>query len=62
MNVYNGIKKFMLYKKNIYYNVLFYYTRLNICKMQYIFRKVAKKFLIAYRYKRVKFHNMNLRL
>jgi CheY-like chemotaxis protein len=51
-----GIKKFILYNKNICDNVLFDNTGLNIYNMQYIFTKVAKKFLIAYRYKRVKFH------
>ena len=45
-----------MYNKNIYYNVLFDNTGINICNMQYIFTKVVKKFLIAYRYKRVKFH------
>ena len=51
-----GIKKFILYNKNICDNVLFDNTGLNIYNMQYIFTKVVKKFLIVYRYKRVKFH------
>ena len=54
-----GIKKFILYNKNICDNVLFDTTGLNIYNMQYIFTKVAKKFLIAYRYKRVKFNIEN---
>ena len=47
------IKKFILYNKNIFDDVLFDLSTVNLFNMEYIFQRMAKKFIIAYRYKKV---------
>ena len=47
------IKKFILYNKNIFDDVLLDLSTVNLFNMEYIFQRMAKKFIIAYRYKKV---------
>ena len=48
------IKKFILYSKNMFDEILIDNTCISLFNLEFIFEKMAKKFLVAYDYKHIK--------